>query len=87
MTRSVLEIIPVRRLAVTFKESLLDLIIFFFPDQRIDDIKYWQKEVDDKLDGNKKETDSLKAFKARIDKAIEACREPLHIAQQCLANR
>ena len=58
-----------------------------FTDQRIDDIKFWQKEVDDKLDGIKKEIDALGAFQARIDKAIESCKEPLHIAQQCLANR
>eukprot|EP00918_Siedleckia_nematoides_P049923 GHVU01109309.1.p1 GENE.GHVU01109309.1~~GHVU01109309.1.p1 ORF type:complete len:412 (+),score=84.90 GHVU01109309.1:30-1238(+) len=56
-------------------------------EQRIDDIKYWQKEVDDKLDNIKNETDSLKAFSNRLDKAIESCKEPLHIAQQCLANR
>ena len=56
-------------------------------DQRIDDIKFWEKEVDDKLDGIKKEIDALAAFQARIDKAIESCKEPLHIAQQCLANR
>lgn len=56
-------------------------------DQRINDIKYWQKEVDDKLDSIKVETDNLLAFKTRIEKAIESCKEPLHIAQQCLINR
>jgi len=56
-------------------------------DQRLFDIEYWQKEVDDKLDAIKVETDNLLAFKTRIDKAIESCKEPLHIAQQCLANR
>lgn len=56
-------------------------------DQRINDIKYWNKEVDDKLDAIKTETDSLLAFKTRVDKAIDSCREPLHIAQQCLINR
>jgi len=56
-------------------------------DQRLFDIEYWNKEVDDKLDAIKVETDNLLAFKTRVDKAIEACKEPLHIAQQCLANR
>jgi len=56
-------------------------------EQRLDDIKYWQKEVDDKLDGVKVEIDNLNAFKNRVEKAIESCREPLHIAQQCLINR
>ena len=50
-------------------------------------MKYWEKEVDDKLDGLKKEIDALGAFKTRVEKAIESCKEPLHIAQQCLANR
>ena len=27
------------------------------------------------------------SFQARLQKAIESCKEPLHIAQQCLANR
>jgi tektin-1 len=51
------------------------------------EIEYWQKEVDDKLDGIKVETENLAAFHTRIEKAIEACKEPLHIAQECLANR
>ena len=50
-------------------------------------MKWWNKEVDDKLDAIKTETDSLIAFRTRIEKAIEACKEPLHIAQQCLINR
>lgn len=56
-------------------------------EQRIDDIKYWQNEVDDKLNGIKVEIDNLNAFKNRVEKAIESCKEPLHIAQQCLMNR
>lgn len=56
-------------------------------EQRLNDIKYWEKEVDDKLDGLTTEIDNLLAFRTRIEKAIEACMEPLHIAQQCLANR
>lgn len=56
-------------------------------DQRLDDIKYWEKEVDDKLDGIKNEIDALAAYEVRIAKAIEACKEPLHIAQQCLISR
>ncbi|KAL5015859.1 hypothetical protein ScPMuIL_005448 [Solemya velum] len=55
--------------------------------QRLDDIRYWKKELDDKLDGITTEIDSLLAFKTRVEKALEATAEPLHIAQQCLANR
>jgi len=43
--------------------------------------------VDDKLDDIKKEIDALVTFKSRIEKAIEGCKEPLYISQQCLLNR
>lgn len=56
-------------------------------DQRINDVKYWNTEVDDKLDEMKKETEALDAFLARIDNAILGCKEPLHIAEACLAKR
>ena len=56
-------------------------------EQRLFDIEYWKKELDDKLDVLTKEIESLLAFKTRIEKAMESCREPLHIARQCLANR
>lgn len=56
-------------------------------EQRIDDIKYWQLEVDDELNAIKIEIDNLLAFKTRVEKAVEACKEPLYIAQQCLINR
>lgn len=56
-------------------------------DQRLDDVKYWKKELDDKLNGISVEIDNLIAFKTRVEKALEATSEPLHIARQCLANR
>ncbi|XP_069134819.1 tektin-1-like [Argopecten irradians] len=56
-------------------------------DQRLDDIKYWKQELDDKLDGITTEIDNLLAFKTRVEKALEATAEPLHIARQCLGNR
>ncbi|KAK3084862.1 hypothetical protein FSP39_020366 [Pinctada imbricata] len=56
-------------------------------EQRITDIKYWKKELDDKLNELATEIDSLTAFKARVEKALEATAEPLHIARGCLANR
>jgi len=56
-------------------------------EQRVDDIENWHTEVDDKLKDVKVEIDNLTAFKTRIEKAIESCKEPLHIAQQCLINR
>ncbi|XP_076453416.1 tektin-1-like [Babylonia areolata] len=56
-------------------------------EQRLDDIRYWKKELDDKLAGLVTEIDSLLAFKKRVEKALQATDEPLHIARQCLANR
>lgn len=56
-------------------------------DQRLTDIKYWKQELDDKLEGLTHEIEYLDAFKQRVDKALQATEEPLHIARMCLANR
>lgn len=66
-------------------KSILSCLLI--SEQRIDDIKYWKKELDDKLCNLVTEIDSLIAFKARVEKALEATAEPLHIAKQCLLNR
>lgn len=55
--------------------------------QRLDDIKYWKEELDNKLEGITTEIDNLLAFKTRVEKALESTVEPLHIARQCLVNR
>jgi len=55
--------------------------------QRLDDVRFWKKELDDKLDGLRKENEMLEAYKVRVEKAIEAAAEPLTIATNCLANR
>ncbi|KAK7088197.1 hypothetical protein V1264_022138 [Littorina saxatilis] len=55
--------------------------------QRLDDIRFWKKELDDKLEGITNEIDSLLAFKTRVEKALQATAEPLHIARNCLGNR
>jgi len=56
-------------------------------DQRLDDVRFWEKEVDDKLSALKQETDALDMFRNRLQAAVEAYEEPLRIAQLCLANR
>ena len=63
------------------------ILLTFAIDQRLTDVKYWNSEVDDKLDDIKKEIDALVTFRSRVEKAIEGCKEPLYIAQQCLLNR
>ena len=59
----------------------------FLTEQRLNDIRFWKKELDDKLKGLSEEIDNLLAFKQRVDKALQATEEPLHIARMCLANR
>lgn len=56
-------------------------------DQRLNDIKYWKGELENKLDQVFHEIDALDSFRKRVEKAIESIQEPLHIAQTCLANR
>ncbi|XP_077995491.1 tektin-1-like [Glandiceps talaboti] len=56
-------------------------------DQRIHDISFWKDELDHKLDDIAKENDTLVAYKTRLENALEACKMPLAIAQQCLVNR
>ena len=57
------------------------------PDQRLDDVRYWEKEVDEKLAALKGETEALDMYRNRLNLAIEAYEEPLRIAQLCLVNR
>lgn len=56
-------------------------------DQRITDVKFWEDELNRKLEELKNETDVLLTYKMRLEKATESCNEPLRIAQQCLSNR
>uniref|UniRef100_K7G2N9 Tektin n=2 Tax=Pelodiscus sinensis TaxID=13735 RepID=K7G2N9_PELSI len=56
-------------------------------EQRLDEIKFWKQELDDKLEQVVNETEALLAFKTRLEKALESCKEPLFIAQECLLNR
>ena len=56
-------------------------------EQRLDDIRYWKKELDEKLSAITSEIDSLLSFKSRLEKTLQSIEEPFHIAQQCLANR
>ncbi|XP_039363230.1 tektin-1 isoform X3 [Mauremys reevesii] len=56
-------------------------------EQRLDEIKFWKQELDDKLEQIVNETEVLLTFKTRLEKALESCKEPLFIAQECLLNR
>ncbi|XP_007894703.1 tektin-1 isoform X1 [Callorhinchus milii] len=56
-------------------------------EQRIEEITYWKKELNTKLDELIIENDLLLAQKTRLLKALDKLQEPLCIAQQCLVNR
>ncbi|XP_028563182.2 tektin-1 [Podarcis muralis] len=56
-------------------------------EQRLEEIKFWKQQLDDKLDQLVKETEVLLSFKTRLEKALENFKQPLCISQQCLLNR
>ncbi|XP_053560586.1 tektin-1 [Bombina bombina] len=56
-------------------------------EQRQEEIEFWKKELDTKLEETANEIEQLLVFKIRLENALEGCKEPLAIAQQCLIER
>lgn len=56
-------------------------------DQRLEDISFWKSELEIKLSEITDEIDILLEYKSRLEKALQACDEPLAISQACLLNR
>lgn len=56
-------------------------------EQRLEEIQFWKKELDNKLEDTVNDLEQLLAYKIRLEKALESCMEPLSIAQQCLVER
>ncbi|XP_029923162.1 tektin-1 [Myripristis murdjan] len=56
-------------------------------DQRIRDIQFLRKELEQKLEEIIVEIDSLVTFKSRVEKALQACAEPLRVTNLCLEER
>ncbi|XP_075847876.1 tektin-1 isoform X1 [Microtus pennsylvanicus] len=56
-------------------------------EQRLEEVKFWKKELDDKLEQLVHQTDDLLIYKVRLEKALESFKEPLHITERCLAYR
>nr|XP_010338053.2 tektin-1 [Saimiri boliviensis boliviensis] len=56
-------------------------------EQRLEEVRFWKKELDDKLEQLVNETDDLLIYKIRLEKALESLKEPLHITETCLAYR
>ncbi|XP_003799088.1 tektin-1 [Otolemur garnettii] len=56
-------------------------------EQRLEEVRFWKKELDDKLEQLVYETEDLLTRKTRLEKALENLKEPLHITETCLAYR
>jgi hypothetical protein len=56
-------------------------------EQRVEQIKHWENELNVSLEENKNETAAMVEMRKRLEKMIEMLREYLHIAQQCLSLR
>ncbi|XP_012508043.1 PREDICTED: tektin-1 [Propithecus coquereli] len=56
-------------------------------EQRLEEVRFWKKELDDKLEQLVYETEDLLTYKTRLEKALESFKEPLHITETCLAYR
>ncbi|NXK64475.1 TEKT1 protein, partial [Sylvietta virens] len=56
-------------------------------EQRREEIKFWEQELDNKMEQIVHETEILLTFKNRLERALEGCKEPLVIAQKCLLYR
>uniref|UniRef100_A0A3B4A265 Tektin n=1 Tax=Periophthalmus magnuspinnatus TaxID=409849 RepID=A0A3B4A265_9GOBI len=56
-------------------------------DQRVKDINFLKKELEQKLEEIILETDSLITLQGRVQKALEACKDPLKVSVQCIDER
>ncbi|XP_060060885.1 tektin-1 [Erinaceus europaeus] len=56
-------------------------------EQRLEEVRFWKKELDDKLEQLVNETEDLLLYQIRLSKALESYKEPLHITQKCLEYR
>ncbi|KAF6299908.1 tektin 1 [Rhinolophus ferrumequinum] len=56
-------------------------------EQRLEEVKFWKKELDDKLEQLVYVTEDLLTYQTRLEKALESLKEPLHITQTCLEYR
>uniref|UniRef100_A0A452UA51 Tektin n=1 Tax=Ursus maritimus TaxID=29073 RepID=A0A452UA51_URSMA len=56
-------------------------------EQRLEEVRFWKKELDNKLEQLVYATDDLLTYKTRLVNALESMKEPLHITQTCLEYR
>ncbi|XP_034502751.1 tektin-1 isoform X5 [Ailuropoda melanoleuca] len=53
-------------------------------EQRLEEVRFWKKELDNKLEQLVYVTDDLLTYQTRLVNALESMKEPLHITQTCL---
>uniref|UniRef100_A0A8D1Z3R9 Tektin n=1 Tax=Sus scrofa TaxID=9823 RepID=A0A8D1Z3R9_PIG len=56
-------------------------------EQRLEEVRFWKKELDDKLEQLVSATEDLLICQTRLEKALESLQEPLHITEKCLEYR
>ncbi|XP_066878374.1 tektin-1 isoform X4 [Kogia breviceps] len=56
-------------------------------EQRLEEVRFWKKELDDKLEQLVHATENLLIYQTRLEKALESFKEPLHITEKCLEYR
>uniref|UniRef100_A0A667HJP6 Tektin n=2 Tax=Lynx canadensis TaxID=61383 RepID=A0A667HJP6_LYNCA len=56
-------------------------------EQRLEEVRFWKKELDDKLEELVCTTEDLLTYRTRLENALESLKEPLHITQMCLEYR
>ncbi|XP_066222344.1 tektin-1 isoform X1 [Saccopteryx leptura] len=56
-------------------------------EQRLEEVRFWKKELDDKLEQLVYLTEDLLTYQTRLERALESLKEPLHITQRCLEYR
>lgn len=55
--------------------------------ERITDATFWRNEIATELERMLAETNLLQDTRRALEKAIQDCEAPLHIAQECLYHR
>uniref|UniRef100_A0A8C0DP22 Tektin n=1 Tax=Balaenoptera musculus TaxID=9771 RepID=A0A8C0DP22_BALMU len=56
-------------------------------EQRLEEVRFWKKELDGKLEQLVHATENLLIYQTRLEKALESFKEPLHITEKCLEYR
>ncbi|KAM7231772.1 hypothetical protein CapIbe_016533 [Capra ibex] len=56
-------------------------------EQRLEEVRFWKKELDEKLEQLVYATEDLLLYQTRLEKALESFKEPLRITEKCLEYR